>query len=394
MKTSPRSHALIITALLLLVCLAPAAARASNVEGTVLDAADGATLLVSTRDNTAGRFRLRSLKVPPAASAFGSLARKHLSDLTKGKRVRLRVTALDRDGTLVGPVFDGAADVAMQMLRDGAARLDESDLGWQDEYARRLYAECEAAARAEGRGVWEKGVLEELARSEAQPAALPGRAAPATERLDWNAPAAVASSRPAAPKRKRAPQTTEEKAEGLGQMVLAMLRQGRPDAALPYARQLVQLTPKDADAHMALAQVLTETGSAQEALPHCREALRLDPKKAPAHLVMGNVLTSLRRYEEGLREYREAVRLNPRSASAHYNMGVTLMLKGHDTEALAAYLAAEKLQPDQPVIKNNLGLVLYRLGRREEARARWGEVLKMGEPNTSRMARHNLEKLR
>lgn len=393
MKTSPISHALVIPTLLLLVCLAPAAARASHVEGTVLDAADGATLLVSTRDNTAARFRLRSLKVPPAASAFGSLARKHLSDLTKGRKVRLKVTALDRDGTLVGPVFDGAADVAMQMLRDGAARLDESDLGWQDEYARKLYAECEAAARAEGRGVWEKGVLEELARSEAAPAARPGQAAPASHRLDWTAPAVVPSSRPAAAKRKRAPQTPEQKAEGLGEMIKAMFQQGRADAALPYARELVQLRPKDADAHTSLAVILTATGSAQEALSHCREALRLDPKMPQAHLVTGNVLTSLRRYEEGLREYREAARLDSRFAVAHYNIGVTTMMMGRDTEALAAYLAAEKHAPDSPVIKNNLGLVLYRLGRREEARARWREVLKIGEPNSSRMARHNLEKL-
>ncbi|HEV2860912.1 MAG TPA: tetratricopeptide repeat protein [Pyrinomonadaceae bacterium] len=394
MKTSP-TRALIFPSLLLLACLA-STARASNVEGTVLDAADGATLVVSTRDNTAARFRLRSLKVPPATSAFGSLARKHLSDLTKGKRVRLRVTAIDRDGTMVGPVFDGTADVAMQMLRDGAARLDEADLGWQEEYARSLYVECEAAARAEGRGVWEKGVVEELARAERAapaPAAQPGKAAPASDSLDWTAAAALPSARPAAPKRKGAPKTPEEKADGLGNMAVALLKQGRPDAAMPYARELVQLTPKDPKAHTLLAVLLNLTGSRQEALSQCREALRLDPQSPLAHLFTGNVLVSMQRYEEGVREYREAVRLNPRLANAHFNLGVVLMLLNRDREALASYREVDKLAPGQAVVKNNVGLVLYKLGKEAEARALWREVLKSGDAQASKLAQHNLDHL-
>jgi tetratricopeptide (TPR) repeat protein len=357
-------------------------ARAAAVRGVVVSVPDYRTISVSTGAAVPLRVRLRGVGTSKNSASMAEVARQHLSQLVMGKDVSVETIGLDQTGDIVGAVFAGEMDVAMQMVRDGAAPYDGDYDGGPDASTGRLYAECESAARGEKRGVWQDRAPADLNFADASGA-------------HNNSASIRDGSQPTAQVRddKAKGEGPTDKAERLSDAAHGLLQRGQAQVALPLAREAVELAPASAEARKNLALALADTGQYDEALKHCREALRLDPKMDTAHNVMGKILHGQGRLAGAVAEYREAIRLNPGYAKAHYNLGVTLYAMGRFGEALSAYQAAERLAPEQPSIKLNMGWAFLRLGRANDARAKWQDAAIMGDPVVANAAQEALRGL-
>src|SRR4030095_1474367 len=143
----------LLTGLCVLIC-ATVAARAATLQAKVLEVRTGNTLVVSNT-NRSVRERLKSLAPPEAGQPFSSEAREHLIKLVLDQTVVVEYTHLI-DGYLEARVFLNGVDVGSQMLRDGAVWYDHATGEELTDAALELYAECERAARAEKRGLWQQ----------------------------------------------------------------------------------------------------------------------------------------------------------------------------------------------------------------------------------------------
>lgn len=143
----------LLTGLCVLMC-ATVAARAATLQAKVLEVRTGNTLVVSNT-NRSVRVRLKSVAPPEAGQPFSNEAREHLIKLVLDQTVVVEYTHLI-DGYLEARVFLNGVDVGSQMLRDGAVWYDHASEYELNDAARELYAECERAARAEKRGLWQQ----------------------------------------------------------------------------------------------------------------------------------------------------------------------------------------------------------------------------------------------
>jgi endonuclease YncB( thermonuclease family) len=135
-----------------LVCTSVVAC-AVTLQAKVVEVQSGNTLIVSNT-NRSVRVRLKSVMPPETGQPFSDTARDHLKALVFDKTVTVEYTHL-ADGYLEARVLLNGIDIGSQMLRDGVAWYDHAtdyELGESD---RELYAQCEQAARAEKRGLWQ-----------------------------------------------------------------------------------------------------------------------------------------------------------------------------------------------------------------------------------------------
>jgi endonuclease YncB( thermonuclease family)/thiol-disulfide isomerase/thioredoxin len=148
-----KSKHLLILLLLILIITPPA--KAIVLRGMVTDVPDGQTIVITT----AGRplvVVLKGVAAPDVKQEGADLARKHLSSLILNKDVEVDFDEF-RTGQVVAKVYCGAMDVALQVIRDGAAWYDNtSGLGLTN-LERRVYAEAEQTAHNEMRGIWQDG---------------------------------------------------------------------------------------------------------------------------------------------------------------------------------------------------------------------------------------------
>lgn len=122
-------------------------ASAAEISGKVISVADGDTLtiLVSNRQI---KIRLTEIDAPERGQAYGTRSRQSLSELTRGKVVRIVSGGPDRFGRELGRVYAGNADVNAEQVRRGMAWVF-------DRYVtdRSLYA-LQDEAKAVKRGLW------------------------------------------------------------------------------------------------------------------------------------------------------------------------------------------------------------------------------------------------
>jgi endonuclease YncB( thermonuclease family) len=142
----------LITALAVLICFS-AVAAAATLQAKVVEVPTGNTLVVSNT-NRSVRIRLKSVLPPEAGQPFSETARDHLRALVLDQTVMVDYTHLT-DRYLEARVFLNGIDIGSQMLRDGVVWYDHSTEYELTESDRGLYAQCEQAARAEKRGLWQ-----------------------------------------------------------------------------------------------------------------------------------------------------------------------------------------------------------------------------------------------
>jgi endonuclease YncB( thermonuclease family) len=123
----------------------PASARFT---GRVVSVLDGDSLLV-LRDGRQVEVRLYGVDAPEGGQAFGSVAKRFLSNLVFGKTVVVEVRDIDRYKRSVSRLTVDGADVSLDIIRAG--------FGWHyTQYSSDArYAAAEQEARAARRGLWQ-----------------------------------------------------------------------------------------------------------------------------------------------------------------------------------------------------------------------------------------------
>lgn len=142
----------LLAVLSLLLGLA-AGASAATLQAKVIEVRSGNAIVV-TNINRPVSVRLKAIVPPEVGQPFNDVARDHLKALVLDKTVTVEYTHF-ADNYLEARVFFNNIDIGSQMLRDGVAWYDHALDYELNQADRDLYAQCEAAARAEKRGLWQ-----------------------------------------------------------------------------------------------------------------------------------------------------------------------------------------------------------------------------------------------
>jgi len=119
-----------------------------------------------------------------------------------------------------------------------------------------------------------------------------------------------------------------------------------------------------------LGIALEKQGRFDEALPVYREAVKLAPGRFQLHNNLGNVLDKLSRHVESLAEYREAIRLKPDFPLPHLGAAKVLFQLGRDAEAVAELNSFTSLIALTPENWELLNAAAYFLAANKNAAAR------------------------
>lgn len=132
------------------------AAIAESIHGRVVGVADGDTLTVL--EYAAGmqqhKVRLDGIDAPEKAQPFGERSKQSLSDLAYNRRVEIQSHKRDRYGRVVGKVILDGVDINLIQISRGLAWHYTAYAQEQTPTDRVRYAETEAVARNEKRGLW------------------------------------------------------------------------------------------------------------------------------------------------------------------------------------------------------------------------------------------------
>jgi uncharacterized repeat protein (TIGR01451 family) len=129
-------------------------ASAGSLYGKVIEIIAGDEIrLISL--NRPVRIKLMAISAPEVSRSGGEVAKQHLLDLVGDKMVVVEYFGLGEDGSIIGRVFLNQMDVGEQMVRDGAAWFDRSRASRLSAVEVERYADSEAAARNEQRGIWQ-----------------------------------------------------------------------------------------------------------------------------------------------------------------------------------------------------------------------------------------------
>jgi tetratricopeptide (TPR) repeat protein len=145
-----------------------------------------------------------------------------------------------------------------------------------------------------------------------------------------------------------------------------LMKAGRLDEALQYAREAVAIEPDDAYSHQHLGDVLLRTHALPEAEHEFRRAIELEPAASPFHRNLSACLVQQNRIDEAIAAAREAVRIEPDAPHLHRLLGMLLAQQGDLPNAEAAFRCAIELGTDAGHYID-LSNVLQRQGRLDEA---------------------------
>jgi len=138
----------LISVLLAALANTPSIVCAQTVTGKVVGISDGDTITLLTAGNRQLKVRLDGIDAPENGQEFSAVSKQALSSLVGGKVVSLEVSGTDRYERILGTVIHEGRNVNLLMVRAGYAW---HYVKYSDDPA---LAEAEAAARAEGRGLW------------------------------------------------------------------------------------------------------------------------------------------------------------------------------------------------------------------------------------------------
>lgn len=141
----------ILTVLSILLLTSFAGAQSSMV-GKVVEVLDGKTVAIDV-DGRKVTAEVQYIEVPEPDQPLNRTVREHLGKLTLGKTVEFRPAGFS-PGKAFGQLFLESGDVAVQMLRDGAAWLVPADKSGQGIEQNLVYKDHQELSRSEKRGVW------------------------------------------------------------------------------------------------------------------------------------------------------------------------------------------------------------------------------------------------
>ncbi|HMQ03590.1 MAG TPA: thermonuclease family protein [Pyrinomonadaceae bacterium] len=127
-------------------------AAQSRMSGRVVDIVDGKTVVIDT-DGRQIVAEIQYVEVPEPEQPMHQVVREHLAKLTLGKSAEFYPHGIS-PGRTIGKLYVGSVDIAVQMLRDGAAWHVSAERSGQKPDDSNAYQYHQNQARAERRGVW------------------------------------------------------------------------------------------------------------------------------------------------------------------------------------------------------------------------------------------------
>lgn len=124
----------------------------SRMTGRVVDVIDGKTVVIDT-DGRNVVAEIQYIEVPEPEQPLHHIVREHLAKLTLGKNGEFHPHGI-APGRAIGRLYVGKVDIAVQMLRDGAAWHVSELLSGQKPDESAAYQYHQNQARVEQRGVW------------------------------------------------------------------------------------------------------------------------------------------------------------------------------------------------------------------------------------------------
>jgi endonuclease YncB( thermonuclease family) len=128
--------------------------NAAQFTGRVVAVLDGDTIVVLATDRQRVRVRLAGIDAPEKGQPFANRAKAHLSHLVHARDVVVDWHKRDPYGRVVGKVRVSGVDAALEMVTSGLAWHYARFANEQSPADRKLYAQAQARAREERRGLW------------------------------------------------------------------------------------------------------------------------------------------------------------------------------------------------------------------------------------------------
>lgn len=149
--------------------------------------------------------------------------------------------------------------------------------------------------------------------------------------------------------------------------VAALIRMGRMDDAVVYARNLARNPASGAREARMLGEVLLQAGQAEEAAAALSAAG--DPARdARLALQLGGALADAGRWEQARPHFERAVMLDPDNAAILNHFGYSLAERGEELpRAIAMLEKANAIAPNEAAYIDSLGWAYFRAGQVERA---------------------------
>jgi len=132
-------------------------------------------------------------------------------------------------------------------------------------------------------------------------------------------------------------------------LVMAYLRDKRPDDAIKTAADYAAKNPKDSGAHMLYGTALIAAGKRAEAREQYTEAYKLDSRNLAALLSLGNLDSMEGHYQDAAGHYKTVLEKDPHNAAAMTALGQLAAVQGDKAGAIKqlkqAIAAAPKSAP-------------------------------------------------
>jgi tetratricopeptide (TPR) repeat protein len=168
---------------------------------------------------------------------------------------------------------------------------------------------------------------------------------------------AAAFAREAAERKYDRPTSLEELGEALTHYGAALLALGDTAGARACFESTLDLTAS-AEAEFQLGTVLLKEGKPDEALPRLDRAALLNPKDRRAPHNAGTALLALGKPDEAAERFRTAIQRDPNYAPAHASLGQIALAQNRPAEALLHYRRAVELKHDPPPVLAALAWLL------------------------------------
>ena len=143
-----------ITALCLVSLVASTHAGTRAIEGRVVGVHDGDTITLLDAERRRHKIRLDGIDAPELGQPFGRASKQRLAGLVFNREAVAECSKVDRFGRQVCRVLVGGADAGLEQVRAGLAWLFRRYSKKLPPDRRQQYADMEAQAKGERRGLW------------------------------------------------------------------------------------------------------------------------------------------------------------------------------------------------------------------------------------------------
>jgi putative PEP-CTERM system TPR-repeat lipoprotein len=150
-------------------------------------------------------------------------------------------------------------------------------------------------------------------------------------------------------------------------LVMAYVREKRPDEAVKTAAEYSGKHPKDSAARLLYGTALIAAGKRDQAREQYNEALKLDPKSAAALLSLGSLDSLEGHYKDATGHYEAALKQDPHNAAAITALGQVAVLQDHKADAVKWFKQAIDAAPKSAAAYVGLVVVYSQSGQFDEA---------------------------